>query len=187
MAPTRSKGDGGDGGATKKPASIPRKRKQGSALIDAMIDVAAEQSVMDPQPDKNDNPEPPRHLRRAADFIIHCQFSIMCLRQLDDYFSVVRQQHLRRRAARHLRRAATPSSRRAGLVQHPAPQKVDAARRSKIAEIVIDLFLLTTKMNMNYVEKSVFGIKDGAPIMDNEHPAIWELFRIYNGPGNCPV
>ena len=48
-----------DSGATKKPASIPRRGKQGSALIDAMIDVAAEQSVMDPQPDKNDNPEPP--------------------------------------------------------------------------------------------------------------------------------
>lgn len=48
-----------DSGATKKPASISRKGQQGSALIDAMIDVAAEQSVMDPQPDKNDNAEPP--------------------------------------------------------------------------------------------------------------------------------
>ena len=79
---------------------------------------------------------------------------------------VVRQQHLRRRAARHLRRAA------------------DFA---EIAEIVIDLFLLTTKMDMNCVKKSVFGIKDDALIVDNKHPAILELFRIYNGPGNCPV
>jgi len=48
-----------DSGATKKPASISRKGQQGSALFDAMIYVAAEQSVMDPQPHKNDNAEPP--------------------------------------------------------------------------------------------------------------------------------
>ena len=59
--------------------------------------------------------------------------------------------------------------------------------RVRIAEVVIDLFLPTSGMDINYVKEAVFGIKDGAPIMENKHPAVEELFRIYNGPGNCPV
>ena len=44
-------------------------------------------------------------------------------------------------------------------------------------ELVARLFAQTTDLEMDYVKKSVFGVNGGAQIMEEDHPAMQELFK----------
>jgi hypothetical protein len=61
--------------------------------------------------------------------------------------------------------------------QHAARQ-----HRTKVAELVRQLFEPTLDdAEMHFVKETVFGVTNGAPIMAADHPAIKELFSIYQG------
>jgi len=60
-----------------------------------------------------------------------------------------------------------------------------AARKHRLglAAIVRALFEQTppSEADMLYIKETVFGVKEGAPIMASNHPAIVELFSVYSG------
>ena len=65
----------------------------------------------------------------------------------------------------------------ADVVKRFSRSAVNAERqhRENMAKIVRSLFAKTYEKELNYVEESVFGVKDGDPIMTKEHPVILQL------------
>ena len=66
-----------------------------------------------------------------------------------------------------------------------------AARKHRLnlAALVRALFEQTppSEADMLYIKETVFGVKEGAPIMASNHPAIVELFSVYTGVSLHPL
>ena len=60
--------------------------------------------------------------------------------------------------------------------------------RERVAAIVVTLFNDQTPaddVEMLYIKETVFGVKDGAPLMDRSHPCLAALAAAYTGACNC--
>lgn len=73
---------------------------------------------------------------------------------------------------------AHPKSLSALLRQLRAAQGHAAKQhRERIAELVANLFRRTVDPQVNWVKKTVFGVKDGGSILPDEHPVVTELLK----------
>ena len=60
--------------------------------------------------------------------------------------------------------------------------------RESVAAIVVTLFNDQTPpadVEMMYIKETVFGVRDGAPLMDRSHPCLAALAAAYTGACDC--
>ena len=73
---------------------------------------------------------------------------------------------------------ALPKSLQALLLQLCISQgHAGKQHRDRVAEGVASLFHQTADIQTNWVKETVFGVKDGAPILSDEHPFMQEVLK----------
>jgi hypothetical protein len=56
-----------------------------------------------------------------------------------------------------------------------------ANHRSYVRELISDLFEVSYDAKINFIKESVFGVADGAPIIDMDHPVVKGMIRSVRG------